>query len=135
RGAATSAVRDVDAHALAIRERGHDRAQRLRGPATAPDHASPVLRRDVHLEHVAPRRRGRDDAHVVRAIHDPLDDVLERGGQHGDYSAVSSAGASAASAGASAGSSAFFSAFGFTTDFLLESSSNGAFSSATLTVL
>ena len=54
---ATSVVRDVDAHAAAVGERRDEGAQRLRGAAAAPDHATAVVGVHAHLEDVAARRR------------------------------------------------------------------------------
>src|SRR6478736_7602381 len=59
---ATSVVRHVDAHAAAVGEGCDEGAQGFGRAAAAPDHATPVFGVDVHLEHVASRRRGRVDA-------------------------------------------------------------------------
>src|SRR5690606_11802731 len=136
--ATTSVVRDVNADALPICQGGDERAQRPCGAAAAPDHASTVVGVHAHLEQIASRRGGSVDTDIIRMIDDPLDDVFERGGEHGDYSA-SAAGASADSASAaagasSAGASAFFSTLGLTTDFFEASISKGALGSATWTV-
>ena len=93
-----SGVLKKQGDAATVGEGGDEGAQGFGRAAAAPDHATPVFGVDVHLEHVAARRRGRVDADVVRVIDDPLDDVFERGRQHGNYSAeVSAASADACS--------------------------------------
>jgi hypothetical protein len=71
------AVDDVDPDTLAVGQRRDQGAEGLGGAAGAADHATEVVRVDVHLEDVTSRGVLLHDLHLVRVIDDPPDEVFE----------------------------------------------------------